>query len=142
VWPAVIVILTTTVLAGSVSLCFSVSCKHAISRFFGRSDILACVLDRRHVVHADSAVDSKGFIPSSCSIVGWLLTLINPYIAFVSTIRSLFPGPGPALPWSWAAHCVVSAAMSAGFAMDGPAGAQGDDPAGLRSESAGFLEKR
>ncbi len=118
VWPAVIVILTTTVLAGSVSLCFSVSCKHAhqsILRTIGIFWLVYWVGGLLSILIPQWI--QQGYIPSWFSTVGWLLTLLNPYTAFADTIRGLLPMTGrlPFLPWFW--HCAASAAISAGILL-------------------------
>jgi ABC-type transport system involved in multi-copper enzyme maturation permease subunit len=112
VLPGIVLTMTTAILAGSVSLWFSVTARQAhqaLSMTIGVFFLvyLASVL----LVQLGPTLISNGFLPKWCAGLGQILALFDPYSAFFSAmINSRMPVAGGP---SWVMHCPISLAMSA-----------------------------
>ena len=112
VLPGVVLTMTTAILAGSVSLWFSVTAKQAhraLSMTIGLFFIVyvASIL----LVQFGPILVNNGILPKWCAGLGPFLSLANPYSAFfMAMANSRMPVPGGP---SWVVHCPISLAMSA-----------------------------
>ncbi len=110
--PGIVLTMTTAILAGSVSLWFSVTARQAhraLSMTIGVFFIayMASVL----LVQFGPTLVSNGVLPKWCAALIPILSLTDPYSAFFSAMtNSRMPVPGGP---SWVMHCPISLAMSA-----------------------------
>lgn len=114
VLPGIVLTMTTAILAGSVSLWFSVTARQAhralsmtIAVF-----VIAYLVGILLLIWGSTLV-SNGILPKWCAGLGPILCLLDPYTAYYSAMAGsrmpTFAGP------SWVMHCPISLAMSAGI---------------------------